>query len=507
MGELSATLQNDPDKLKDFVAQPETWRKPLAGLEAPPEDRPLKLYQPAQQRFYLAAGSLVCRRPGLPDHVVQTGKNQRAAFVMRRLVPTTSKGHINPADPTTYEELGWSVIGSKGGKWQKLLDKKQLVDNEELLPAFPMSFTDNGRVRRLHVGYISVASRDTYLNGTGDGTALKISTEGEPELDFRFGELEERILRPWHELLVQKDKKKLTHNEIKEISFIILVDLADFTRAYFPQLWEALEKNQKIIAPTPEQRNLFEFFSTNAPEGEALRKLLIDADVLWQQIERDDQVEGYPFNLALENFRTFFYGGEDPANDKFTLAKVPLAKAFNQVFKSPNNPYQIPVAAQQIALPRLDPKAGDQYAIRFVYKHPCLIAGRSIEKHLISPHSEVFRLAPYFDPDAPGRPITISLPADTSPTALRKYARNVTIVLSNKMRDQINRFQGKKVSEIEEGDVDPGGGIGIGMICSFSIIIVFIIALVLVFMFLFMLNIVFWWKAFFKICFPIPVKK
>ena len=44
-----------------------------------------KLYQPAHGRFYLVATSLVCRLPGLPDHVVDTAKGERAAFVLRRL--------------------------------------------------------------------------------------------------------------------------------------------------------------------------------------------------------------------------------------------------------------------------------------------------------------------------------------------------------------------------------------------------------------------------------------
>ena len=45
------------------------------------------------------------------------------------------------------------------------------------------------------------------------------------------------------------------------------------------------------------------------------------------------------------------------------------------------------------------------------------------------------------------------------------------------------------------------------MICSFSISIIFICAFVLMLVIMWVLNIVFWWSAFFKICFPIPLKK
>jgi hypothetical protein len=41
-------------------------------------------------------------------------------------------------------------------------------------------------------------------------------------------------------------------------------------------------------------------------------------------------------------------------------------------------------------------------------------------------------------------------------------------------------------------------------VCSFSIQIIFIVAFFLLLMFVIILNFVFWWIAFFKICFPIP---
>jgi hypothetical protein len=44
----------------------------------------------------------------------------------------------------------------------------------------------------------------------------------------------------------------------------------------------------------------------------------------------------------------------------------------------------------------------------------------------------------------------------------------------------------------------------LAFICSFSIQIIFIIAFMLLLIFVFVLNIVFWWIAFFRICFPIP---
>jgi hypothetical protein len=44
------------------------------------------------------------------------------------------------------------------------------------------------------------------------------------------------------------------------------------------------------------------------------------------------------------------------------------------------------------------------------------------------------------------------------------------------------------------------------MICSLSIPIITLCAFIVLMIFLSLLNIVFWWMAFFKICLPIPVR-
>ena len=68
MEDLQALLANSPGDLRGYIAQPETWRAPNAGL--PPLNSaplnsvpakaagpavPLKLFQPVHLRFYLVA--------------------------------------------------------------------------------------------------------------------------------------------------------------------------------------------------------------------------------------------------------------------------------------------------------------------------------------------------------------------------------------------------------------------------------------------------------------------
>jgi hypothetical protein len=68
--------------------------------------------------------------------------------------------------------------------------------------------------------------------------------------------------------------------------------------------------------------------------------------------------------------------------------------------------------------------------------------------------------------------------------------------------EQIARVKGLKA--LSEGEVD-GPGIGIGMICSLSIPIITLCAFMVLMIFIALLNIIFWWMPFFKICFPIPM--
>src|ERR1051325_572793 len=123
-------MEDDPAPLPSLVAQPENWREPLnapkkvSALLEPAEPMssfarkinrlrliaersrngaglsglltgtiqqattpPFKLYQPAHQRYYLVSACLVCGLTGMPDRTLDTARQERVAFVVRRLLP------------------------------------------------------------------------------------------------------------------------------------------------------------------------------------------------------------------------------------------------------------------------------------------------------------------------------------------------------------------------------------------------------------------------------------
>lgn len=162
--------------------------------------------------------------------------------------------------------------------------------------------------------------------------------------------------------------------------------------------------------------------------------------------------------------------------------------------------------------------AGDDglFVIRFVHLNPDC---GPLHPPTLSEPTEPFRMASFFDPDAPVRPIRISLPTDTSPAGLRKAGRGTAFVLSDMLCGQVQRAKGLGLidlirhvlpwplhKELSLGDGGPckSGQTEIGMICSLSIPIVTICALILLMIIVSLLDFIFRWLPWFIMCFPIP---
>jgi hypothetical protein len=142
---------------------------------------------------------------------------------------------------------------------------------------------------------------------------------------------------------------------------------------------------------------------------------------------------------------------------------------------------------------------GQKYVVRCVYlRKDC--------PPVVSAASEPFSIAAIHDPDAPARTIRIPMPVDISVNGLRNLKKNVGFVLSKELNARVQSLSGKKLKQIDEGDVSDGG-IGLAEICTFAMPIIMICAMIVLFIFLVLLNIVFFWMPFLKICLPIPKAK
>ena len=156
-----------------------------------------------------------------------------------------------------------------------------------------------------------------------------------------------------------------------------------------------------------------------------------------------------------------------------------------------------------------------RFVIRFIHlNEDC----GPLDPPTLSVPSVEFELASFFDPDAPARPIRITLPSDTSPAGLRKHARGTGFVLSNMLCGQVQRAKGlgfidlvrqvlpwpfHKDIELGEGEGCKSGTLDIGMICSISIPIITLCALILLMIIITLLDFIFRWLPWFIICFPV----
>jgi hypothetical protein len=90
---------------------------------------------------------------------------------------------------------------------------------------------------------------------------------------------------------------------------------------------------------------------------------------------------------------------------------------------------------------------------------------------------------------------------------MRKFKKNVSFMISNELQKKITAITGHESGLLKDPpEVGPETDDGFAFICSFSIQIIFIVAFFLLLIFVIVLNFVFWWIAFFKICLPVPKK-
>ncbi len=305
MQDFANTLATDPGRLGEFRAVRETWRGRVGQPTIPTPKKAfalqlqrlgsrrlrtastgdktgelddakqlphLKLYQPAHMRYYLISACLNCQVFGMPDRKVETGKQERVGFVMRRLLrPTVATAGTDPEDVTHWEEYAW-VKTSAGYAWQIVAgptrtDNAVVLDEEERLQLFPSTFQeDDQRSRRLFAGLIPVGRREAYL-GAQKSAAAGDNPPGTTRFTARKILLRKQVIEPWKtlirqvrsaggsngvvvnndgsrgifsDLVKQQVSIKTSREKAQVLSWFILLDFAEYLQLYIPELWRAV---------------------------------------------------------------------------------------------------------------------------------------------------------------------------------------------------------------------------------------------------------------------------
>jgi hypothetical protein len=451
MGELLATLAEEPARIADRVATgpARSYRERLPGepYGAAPtvESGALKLYQPVHGWFYLVAGSLVCQRAGLPDHPVDLGAGESAGFVVRR--QRNGGGEL---------ALVIDAFGEKS--WVPVDAPDVLTEGEDVLPVFPVGFQESGRRRKLLAGLIPAGSQEIFFSTPIAGKDSAAS-DGKPVPLDALAAVQARTTGAIR-MLQAPSAAPPSVDQQREISRFALLDLADFLRFNLPAVESSLQRG------TPLQGKA-------AALAELLRRRAVDPTV----------------------------DAASLADVLRTILEAPLTSAFR--YNLANADHSLPCdldAALSEALEEASPGAfalvpapqiGQTFYIaRMVYRRPQC---SPLRPDVVSPPSEPFLIAPYFDPEAPSRPIRISLPIDPSIKGLRQFRKNVRIALSKALQQKTSL---DKINDKVDGP---------NLTCSaieLSIPIITIVAMIILFVFISLLNIIFWWIPFVKICLP-----
>lgn len=459
---------------------------------------PYRLFQPLSMRHYLVVATLVCRRPGIPDHTVLLPRGERAFFVMRRLVGTGEEAYL----PGT---------GGAPGSWVAA-DAGVLVPGEQENPMHAAPVTpyadqgstaaalglalDGGPGRRVWFGYVPVGIRESLVLPMADPLqALADLQEGLPDskvenptIDALFA----RVVQPWQHLRYDAPDPP----NVDYASLFLLLDLADWLRVNVATVFAAVRSGATSVSDADDNALLQELRTTSVGSS--------GGNVTVAQALKD--TEPYLTLLTGEDVTgpstTYDLRGADQSTTLPLIGKAPsggtlVTRARTALGDRP--PVLPPELEGMIQEPPPSDEdgsggsvgSGPTYVIRTVLVHdPCV--------PVLSAASHPFELARAMDADAPARKILLQMPDIRH---MRGFQRGVAIEMPPALRRVMDRITPDTI----KGELGAASGLDLGMICAFSLQIIFLVAFIVMFIFLIILNIIFWWMPFLKICFPIPV--
>ena len=509
---LQQQLASEPAGIANMLAVPVSYRVRPPGRptdwEPDPASVPLKLYQAAHGHFNLIAASLVCQVPGLPDHGVHPELSEQVAFVLRRA-----------------DDAGEWAWASQGGalSWQLISASARgaVASGEKLLPMFPVKYSLSDHPRTLFVGLVPTSSVETF--NIASTTAPAGSTTPQPSavsalLDMGF---HTRVSEPLAQLIVNAASPPDPLARIAGSSALLL-EFASFLNDSFPTSWQAVTRGGSVTAAN---QTLFAALATTVAgttvatdtQGQPLAGPTYVSQIMWLDAltatwAQADWLSGESVPVPPNPLAVDLNHPSQPLQPPQPtpgIAQIPticttLEKLVHSASPEPPATGSSNVPGPVLAtVPKFDPSHPTEYVIRCVYRRPeCGPVGDTL-----SGPTESFQIAPFFDFDAPVRPVTISLPQVQKLSDLRKFQKNVNFLFTKELHAQMDRIIDLKstmagtLNQPQPGSAD---GLNVRWVCSFSISIVFIVALFLLLMFVIMLNLFFFWLPFFEVCLPVP---
>jgi hypothetical protein len=453
-----------------------------------------RLFQPLNQRYYLVTASLVCRRPGLPDHAVNVSHGESTTFVLRQMVNGTEQALVAGS---------WTTASSTA-----------LVPGEQQLPmhgapvagfAATGSFAANfgmstaGR-RTVHYGYIPVALREKATAPIADPVGALNALNAAPGLvnpeNPLVDELMDRVVQPWSAIITAPSNTNIDYG-----SLYLILDFGDWLNTNLPAVYNAITGSGTLTSGSAQETLLQAIQSVTLLTGPAPP----------QTLQLDQAISD------LAGYETLLSGTGNGPNTSYDLASSSvsgtaidptatllqgpgvtgsLANLALQALGEAKAPISVP--PELVGMVKNDPVAlgpgqvNPTYFVRAVYQHsPCAA--------VLSQPSPPFELARAFDADAPARQVRIQIPDVTN---MRKFKKGIVIELPPSLRRITDRVN---PALLQGGGLGTDPGSELGLICVYSLQIFLVLSFMVAFIFLLVFNLLFFWLPFIKVTFPLPV--
>ena len=493
-------------------------RKSLLGLRAAAQNNQgvLKLFQPIQRQFHVALIEAWCDAPGAPR--IDPAKVDTAGMVLRRVGAAAkyegwmrSKGRVR----------GWVPLARVGGgdsdpgaETRLLHGLTGVADIDRHLTRFKTENTDS--LLNEHVIPLYLAPPDVCAD------AVKTVFYGiVPTVSGELSEADPVFSKPGDD------------------------SFGPHSAAFSQHLVEALRGLEQVFPfagqrPVPGWFDASEMPGDSAPEGVSAGQ--------WNELQNPDSTDSRRmarFLLLLRQLASefnVFEGGKevDALREQLKKIQLPLIlqgytepRRYVQAYEFLDNAVKILLnrevlggvvempefwpamnsadtsklaqalhSAMQARFMALKGKAGRfdepdaRYVIRaFVRLKPeCDCPGRMVW----SDYSEPFVIAPWYD-GAGAPPVQIPLPDASDRKLLKALKPNIAFVLPASMQKLLSG----KTKDLLAGKGSADGG-GISWVCAFNIPTITICAFIVLNIFLSLLNLIFGWLFFIKICIPLP---
>ena len=511
-------------------------RKSLLGLRAVAQNNQgvLKLFQPIQRQFHVALIEAWCDVPGAPR--IDPAKVETAGMVLRRVVDTRQEKAVNKLPrsikvPVHYEGWmrskgrvrGWVPLARVGGdssdpgaETRLLTGLTGVADIDRQLISFKSENSDS--LLNEHVIPLYLAPPDVCADAVKTvfyGIVPTVSgelSEADPVFskpgDDSFGPNSAAFAQHLVEALrgIGQDFPFAGQRPVPGWFDASEMPGDDAPDGVSKEQWDELKKPDSthsrrmarfllLLRQLASEFNAFD----GGKEVEALRTLLKKIQLPlalpaqgYVKVQR--HMQAYDF---LDKAVKILLNKEAVAGDIEMPESWPAMNSTDV-----DKLAQALHAAMQARFMALKGKAGRfdepdaRYVIRaFVRLKPdCDCPGRIVW----SDYSEPFVIAAWFD-GAGAPPVQIPLPDASDRKMLKALKPNVAFVLPASMQKLLSG----KTKDLMAGK-GSADGIGISWICAFNIPTITICAFIVLNIFLSLLNLVFGWLFFIKICIPLP---